>query len=96
MRFRIVGVLRANGALLENVSNLKPPPPASQVYNAMINRPISRITASLLGHLRRLRNDRDGTVLMMLGFATVIYIAGNRLGDLMGQPLRDLESASSP
>ena len=35
-------------------------------------------------------------LLMMLGFATVIYIAGNRLGDLMGQPLRDLESASSP
>ena len=24
------------------------------------------------------------------------YLAGNRLGDLMGQPLRDLESASSP
>jgi hypothetical protein len=32
----------------------------------------------------------------VLGFSTVIYIAGNRLGDLMGQTLHDLESASSP
>jgi hypothetical protein len=32
----------------------------------------------------------------VLGFAAVLYLAGNRLGDLMGQPLRDLESASSP
>jgi len=35
-------------------------------------------------------------LVMLFGFASVIYIAGNRLGDLMGQPLRDLESASSP
>ena len=33
---------------------------------------------------------------LLFGFASVIYIAGNRLGDLVGQPLRDLESASSP
>ena len=32
----------------------------------------------------------------VLGFGAVLYLAGNRLGDLMGQPLRDLESASSP
>ena len=32
----------------------------------------------------------------VLGFGVVIYIAGNRLGDMMGQSLRDLESASSP
>ncbi len=32
----------------------------------------------------------------MIGFGVVLYIAGDRLGDLMGQPLRDLESASSP
>jgi len=32
----------------------------------------------------------------LLGFVTVLYIAGNRLGDLVGQPLRDLESSSSP
>jgi hypothetical protein len=31
-----------------------------------------------------------------LGFGAVIYLAGLRLGDLMGQPLRELESASSP
>jgi hypothetical protein len=30
------------------------------------------------------------------GFVAVVYIAGLRLGDVMGQPLRDLESASSP
>jgi len=35
-------------------------------------------------------------MIAMAGFATVVYIAGNRLGDLMGQSLRDLESASSP
>ena len=32
----------------------------------------------------------------VLGFGVVLYLAGNRLGDLMGQQLRDLESASSP
>jgi len=32
----------------------------------------------------------------VLGFGAVMFIAGNRLGDLMGQPLRELESASSP
>jgi hypothetical protein len=35
-------------------------------------------------------------LVVLFGFASVIYLAGNRLGDLMGQPLRDLESASSP
>ena len=35
-------------------------------------------------------------LVFLFGFASFIYIAGNRLGDLMGQPLRDLESASSP
>jgi hypothetical protein len=35
-------------------------------------------------------------LIVVLGFGTVIYIAGNRVGDLVGQPLRDLESASSP
>ena len=32
----------------------------------------------------------------VLGFVVVLYIAGVRLGELMGQPLRDLESSSSP
>jgi hypothetical protein len=32
----------------------------------------------------------------VLGFGAVLYLAGNRLGDLMGQSLRDLEAASSP
>ena len=32
----------------------------------------------------------------LLGFGAVIYVAGLRLGDMVGQPLRDLESASSP
>jgi len=32
----------------------------------------------------------------VLGFGAVIYIAGNRLGDMVGVPLRELESASSP
>ena len=32
----------------------------------------------------------------LAGFCAVLYLAGNRLGDLMGQQLRDLESASSP
>ena len=35
-------------------------------------------------------------LIAVLGFGAVIYLAGNRLGDLVGQPLRDLESASSP
>src|ERR1035441_1653004 len=33
-------------------------------------------------------------VIAVLGFGAVIYLAGNRLGDMMGQSLRDLESAS--
>jgi hypothetical protein len=32
----------------------------------------------------------------LAGFCAVLYLAGNRVGDLMGQQLRDLESASSP
>jgi len=32
----------------------------------------------------------------LAGFCAVLYLAGNRLGDMMGQQLRDLESASSP
>ncbi len=37
------------------------------------------------------------TLLVALaGFAAVLYLAGNRIGDMMGQQLRDLESASSP
>jgi len=35
-------------------------------------------------------------LVVVLGFGTVIYIAGNRLGEMVGQPLRELESASSP
>ena len=32
----------------------------------------------------------------LTGFAVVLYLAGNRLGDLMGPQLQMLESASSP
>jgi len=32
----------------------------------------------------------------VLGFGAVIYFAGNRLGDVVGPSLQDLESASSP
>lgn len=35
-------------------------------------------------------------LVVVLGFGAVIYIAGNRLGEMVGQPLRELESASSP
>jgi len=35
-------------------------------------------------------------LLALAGFGVVLYIAGLRLGDMMGQQLRDLESASSP
>jgi hypothetical protein len=35
-------------------------------------------------------------LLMLGGFAVAIYVAGLRLGDLMGPALHDLESASSP
>jgi hypothetical protein len=35
-------------------------------------------------------------MIVVLGFGAVIYLAGNRLGEMMGQPLRDLEAASSP
>jgi hypothetical protein len=33
---------------------------------------------------------------VVLGFGAVLYLAGNHLGDTMGQPLRELEAASSP
>jgi hypothetical protein len=33
---------------------------------------------------------------VVLGFGAVIFLAGNRLGEIVGQPLRELESASSP
>ena len=33
---------------------------------------------------------------VMIGFAAVLYAAGNRLGNTMGASLRDLESDSSP
>lgn len=35
-------------------------------------------------------------VVAVAGFGAVLYLAGLRVGDLMGQQLRDLESASSP
>ena len=35
-------------------------------------------------------------LVVVLGFGAVIYVAGNRLGEMVGQPLRELESASSP
>ena len=35
-------------------------------------------------------------LVVVLGFGAVIYVAGIRLGDMVGQPLRELESASSP
>ena len=35
-------------------------------------------------------------VLVLTGFAAVIYSAGQRIGDTMGQTLHDLEAASSP
>jgi hypothetical protein len=35
-------------------------------------------------------------LLMLGGFAAAIYVAGLRLGDLMGPALHDLEAASSP
>jgi len=31
-----------------------------------------------------------------MGFGVVIYATGNRLGDVMGPALHDLEAASSP
>ncbi len=50
--------------------------------------------------LKRFENKHFWSFLVLLGFllgfAAVIYIAGIRLGDMMGQPLRELESASSP
>jgi hypothetical protein len=33
---------------------------------------------------------------VVLAFALAIYIAGSRLGGMVGPSLRDLESASSP
>jgi hypothetical protein len=35
-------------------------------------------------------------VLVVLGFSVVIYTTGNRLGDVVGPTLQELESASSP
>jgi hypothetical protein len=35
-------------------------------------------------------------LVIVLGFGAVIYIAGLRLGEMVGQPLRELESTSSP
>ncbi len=35
-------------------------------------------------------------LVVLIGFVAVIYIAGNRLGDDMGETLRALESDSSP
>lgn len=35
-------------------------------------------------------------MVVVLGFGAVLFIAGNRLGEMVGQPLRELESASSP
>jgi hypothetical protein len=35
-------------------------------------------------------------MLALAAFGGVLYFAGLRLGDMVGQPLRDLESASSP
>ena len=35
-------------------------------------------------------------LVVVLEFGAVIYTAGNRLGEMVGQPLRELESASSP
>ena len=35
-------------------------------------------------------------LVVVLGFGVVLFIAGNRLGAMVGQPLRELESASSP
>jgi uncharacterized membrane protein YhdT len=35
-------------------------------------------------------------MIVLVGFAVVIYLAGCRLGDLMGPVLHDLESSSSP
>lgn len=34
--------------------------------------------------------------IVVVGFAAVIYLAGLRLGDMVGQPLHELESNSSP
>jgi hypothetical protein len=35
-------------------------------------------------------------LIVLAGFGVVLYTTGNRLGDMMGPALRDLESASSP
>ena len=35
-------------------------------------------------------------LVVLIGFAVVLYIAGNRLGDVVGPTLQNLESASSP
>ena len=37
-----------------------------------------------------------GLALVLVGFGIVLYTAGNRLGDMMGPKLHDLEAASSP
>jgi len=35
-------------------------------------------------------------LVVLIGFGIVIYTAGNRIGDVMGPTLHDLEAASSP
>jgi hypothetical protein len=35
-------------------------------------------------------------LIVVAGFGIAIYTAGNRIGDVMGPTLQDLESASSP
>jgi hypothetical protein len=35
-------------------------------------------------------------LIVLIGFGVVLYTAGNRLGDVMGPTLHDLEAASSP
>jgi hypothetical protein len=35
-------------------------------------------------------------LVVLAGFGIVIYMAGNRIGEVMGPTLHDLEDASSP
>jgi hypothetical protein len=35
-------------------------------------------------------------LVVLIGFGIAIYAAGNRIGDVMGPTLHDLEAASSP
>ena len=64
------------------------------------------VVAALFGlvafarNLRRLEKKHLWSFLILLvvviGFGVVIFMAGNRLGDMMGPTLHDLESESSP